>query len=470
MAAIYTKTSDGTWQRKIARGSEPVPLIISRLASGNLWTAAGTFAERFPYALEFKGAISLASGFAGSTALLEGPTMETHLATNVANLFQNCTSLRRVPDYNIRNATTAASMFYGCTALREAPRLLTTSVLKDTSSMFRQCTSLKEVHVFDTSGVTTATTMFTDSVLEVLPAFDFSRLTTPLALPSTIKRVEGANFSGLSSIIMNYPNLEHADIITGPKLTQLSFSQSSKLQFVSISDTSNVTSFGNAFYNCASLTMPPVVNTSKAANLGGMFYGCSGLTQAPSISTDKATSTMQTFMGCSGIMYWDPTPLNMSLVTAATGMFRNCTQTRDVPDITTTAALKAADYMFASCEQLQRVPLFDTSGVTNVEGMFQYCRNLWEIPAYNFSAAVTGVNTMFNNTGSLTRIQATGFRYAVDIRGNQLDADALNEFLGNLGTPASTVASSRVVNITGNPGAETCDRTLATSKGWTVTG
>lgn len=467
MAAIYTKKADGTWQRKIAKGAEPERVTGLKATAGNLWQAAGNNATRFPFNLDLTGVTSLVSGFSGSAALTEGPTLETSKVTNVSSLFQGCTSLTRVPDYDLSSATTAATMFYGCTSLAEVPRLKASPALKDTTNMFRFCTSLKELGVFDTSGVTAASAMFSDSGLEVLPAFDFRSLTTAPGLPATLRHIEGTNFTALTSLALGLANLESANIITGPRLHTVSFGGASKLQFVSLSDTSGVTNWSNAFNGCSSLVMPPVLDTRSATTMATMFMGCSGLTQAPRVTTDKCTSTWQMFMGCSGIMYWDPTPLNMPLVTSTLGMFRDCRETRDVPDMTTSSALRDTSYMFASCEQLQRVPLFDTSAVTTVTGMFQYCRNLWEIPAYDFSNAGSSTSGMFSNMGSLTRIRAFGFRYSINVSGNQLGTDALSELLANMGTPAT---ATRVVTISGNPGAETCDRTPATSKGWTVIG
>jgi len=58
----------------------------------------------------------------------------------------------------------------------------------------------------------------------------------------------------------------------------------------------------------------------------------------------------------------------------------------------------------------------------------------------------------------------TGSSPQIDISHNSLDAAALNLLFGDLPT-----ISGKTIKITGNPGTATCDTTIATAKGWTVT-
>ena len=66
----------------------------------------------------------------------------------------------------------------------------------------------------------------------------------------------------------------------------------------------------------------------------------------------------------------------------------------------------------------------------------------------------------------------TGFRLEdpqtnmanITITNCALDADALNQLFEDL----PKVTSTRTITIKGNPGAETCDRSIATAKNWTV--
>jgi len=58
----------------------------------------------------------------------------------------------------------------------------------------------------------------------------------------------------------------------------------------------------------------------------------------------------------------------------------------------------------------------------------------------------------------------TGSSPQIDVSYCSLDATALNTLFGDLPT-----LSGKTIKITGNPGASTCDTSIATSKGWTVT-
>lgn len=96
--------------------------------------------------------------------------------------------------------------------------------------------------------------------------------------------------------------------------------------------------------------------------------------------------------------------------------------------------------------------------------MFQnnYC--LREIPAYNFSNVTNLSNWLINCDYQITRSRAFGAKITHTYATQQLSADALNEMFTNLGT----ANAGATITITGNPGAATCNKAIATAKGWTV--
>ena len=59
--------------------------------------------------------------------------------------------------------------------------------------------------------------------------------------------------------------------------------------------------------------------------------------------------------------------------------------------------------MFAYCERLLSIPLFDTSNVTDMSGMFYGCKKLKTIPKLDTSS-VTDISGMFEDCTSLTTI------------------------------------------------------------------
>ena len=76
-----------------------------------------------------------------------------------------------------------------------------------------------------------------------------------------------------------------------------------------------------------------------------------------------------------------------------------------------------------------------------------------------------GATNTCANASNLSRFRATGLKFAISFADCKLSAAALNEIFTNLGT-----ASAQTITIINNYGAATCNRSIATAKGWTVTG
>jgi hypothetical protein len=99
--------------------------------------------------------------------------------------------------------------------------------------------------------------------------------------------------------------------------------------------------------------------------------------------------------------------------------------------------------------------------------MFYSC---YCIESINFSATTlanvttnTGIVTVCN---SLKICRLPGISKTFTINGSKLDASALNALFGDL--KDLTGFASQTITITGNPGAATCDKTIATNKNWVV--
>ena len=121
--------------------------------------------------------------------------------------------------------------------------------------------------------------------------------------------------------------------------------------------------------------------------------------------------------------------------------------------------------MFYSCSSLQSVPALNTANVVNMSSMFQNCSSLQSVPALN-TANVTNMNSMFYSCSSLQSVELTGCVIDIAVNNCRLEGPALNALYASLGTPGST----RTINVTGNPGTPFDNPTIATAKGWTVTG
>jgi hypothetical protein len=110
---------------------------------------------------------------------------------------------------------------------------------------------------------------------------------------------------------------------------------------------------------------------------------------------------------------------------------------------------------------------WDTSAVTNATNMFSSCFALEKIPAINLSAVNTLTSQGFcSASNSLTRMQATGINVSVNISQCMFGAAALNEIYTNL----SANGAGKTITVAGNYGTASDDPSIATAKGWTVTG
>ena len=114
---------------------------------------------------------------------------------------------------------------------------------------------------------------------------------------------------------------------------------------------------------------------------------------------------------------------------------------------------------------LEQFELVGVTSQTNMSNMFQGCSSLQSVPALN-TANVTNMTNMFYSCSSLQSVELTGCVIDIAVNGCRLEGPALNALYASLGTPGP----SRTINVTGNPGTPFDNPTIATAKGWTVTG
>lgn len=91
------------------------------------------------------------------------------------------------------------------------------------------------------------------------------------------------------------------------------------------------------------------------------------------------------------------------------------------------------------------------------------CQNLKRLIASNCDS-ITTTTTMFINCFSLNELILNGIKTTFTCANCNLDTIALNNLFTSLGTPTTT----QTITVTGNPGAATCDTSIATAKNWTV--
>lgn len=332
------------------------------------------------------------------------------------------------------SATAMNGMFNACGALEACPTFSSTSANTQCGSMFANCGNMRSVPLFNTASVITAGLMFTGcSALTTLPAFDWSSLTTANSMLS--------GCSALSTIPWTVsPVLSTANLM---------FQNVSALSAIPAMDWSKVTTLNTTFSGCASLVDTSALGhatkgiSSLCTDMTSTFTSCKSLTSVASMNTSGVTTLSGCFNGCPALTTL-PTPSGNNWKTSAVTTFLN---------------------MFQTCTSLQTIPLLDTSAATTLGNMFNGCAALTSVPALNV-ANCTNFAQMFLGCSSLQSAPIAGGRFAISYLNCMLGAAALDAIYTALGT----ASGSQTITVTGNYGTTGDTPSIATGKGWTVTG
>jgi len=225
-----------------------------------------------------------------------------------------------------------------------------------------------------------------------------------------------------------------------------------------------VTDVSFMFASCTSLTSIPLFNTANVTNMTGVFSSCTSLTSIPLFNTANVTNMTSVFANCTTLSL---VPLfNTANVTNMNLMFSGCTTLSLVP-LFNTANVTNMNLMFSGCTTLSLVPLFNTANVTTMNGMLYNCITLSSVPTLVTTGvdSSAGLSSVFLSCFSLSRIEAKDFRFTFAVSSCKLSAAALDEIYTNL-----PIVVGQTITVTGNYGIAGDDPTIATAKGWTVTG
>ena len=324
-----------------------------------------------------------------------------------------------------------------------------TSAVTNMSNMFNSCPSLQTVPLFNTVAVTNMSSMFNACYsLQTVPLFN------------------AASVTSMSSMFGGCNSLQTVPLLNTAKVTNISgiFFLCSSLQTVPLFNTQSVINMSSMFQSCPSLQTVPLFNTQSVTDMSSMFNGCTSLKTVPLFNTQAVTSMSTMFSGCSSLQ---TVPLfNTAAVTNMNGMLGTCISLQTVPLFNTQAVTNMSS-MFNGCSSLQTVPIFNTQAATTMGSMFSGCGSLQNVPAMVTTAVSSSSNlsSIFTTCSSLARIEAKDFRFTFSVASCKLSAAALNEIYTNLPT-----VTGQTITVTGNYGVTGDDPTIATAKGWTVTG
>jgi hypothetical protein len=350
---------------------------------------------------------------------LQKVNLNTSAATSFVETFLNCTSLRSVQLFDTSSATTFANMFANCYSLQAVP-LFDFSIGTDLSSVFSNCNKLQSVPLFDTSSALTLYAFLSSSGLRSVPRFNTSAC---------------LNFSGL---------LVNTDIAECP-----------------VFDTSAGTNFSQMFGGCGFLITGPAIDTSSGTDFSLMFNSCTMLRSVPDYDTSAGTLFNRMFYGCRSLLA--APNFDLSLATTINGMFNGCSSLRHLPPIYAPVCTDAG-FLLTSCSGLMTLGVIYLPSVTSASFAFNGAASLQEMHLRGFTSTALNFSNVFTPS-SLAKFIFEGVTKSFSVAYAKMSAAALDALYTSLGT-----ASAQTITVTGNYGTTGDDPTIATSKGWTVTG
>lgn len=401
-------------------------------------------------------------------SLVSMPVFKTPSLTNAAGMFHVCYSLEKVPLFDMSKVTAANYMFYSCYLLKEVP-LFDLSAATTTSNMFNSCKVLQSVPLFNTVKVTTMNSMFEGCwALRVVPQFNTQKVYSLGGMfRDCYSLVNAPHFDTPLAAQFDYMFVACRSLVKVPLYdmgsainTQAMFMGCTALRSVPLMNTANVTNMSYMFNACQSLQTVPLFNTAKVTTMNSMFSSCGTLLSVPLFNTVSVTNMSYMFSSCGAlktVLLFDT-----AKVTDASSMFSNASSLKTVP-LFNLAACTNVSTMFSSCGTLRAVPAFVMPLLISMSNFTLGCRGLIFFPTIDASN-VTSIDWSFEGT-NFYHVGLVGVKITFSVASNVLSVASLNELFTNLAT-----VTGKTISIGGNPGAATCNRSIATAKGWTVIG
>jgi hypothetical protein len=211
------------------------------------------------------------------------------------------------------------------------------------------------------------------------------------------------------------------------------FAYMDRLQEIPVFDVSSLTDVSLWFYRSRALKTIGEFDFSSATNINSMCYQCASLTN-----------------------------FNATIAPQYAAQVFPYTAIQSLPNIDFVNCIGFGSF-FEGAYGLSRFVNVDTSLVPNISYSFYAIQSLQEVEID--CTSVTSTVAAFSFTGNLTKILLHNLTVGVDVSSKKLSKDAIDALFTSLGT----ASGSQTIIVTGNPGAATCDTTIATGKGFTVT-
>ena len=396
-------------------------------------------------------------------------TCSANAIYTMTSVFSGCVSLKNIAFPTNFNASTLSACFSGCSNLTNVTFPTSMSSLNDISSCFSGCTQLSSVNLPTTVG----------STISMASAFSSCRSLISISIPSgwTITSLDGS-FNGCTNIkSINLPNN------TQNSITSLgnTFINCYLLESVILPTSLNAANSLNfTFSGCISLKSIALPSTMNAVtSMTATFYLCSSLSSLTlPTSMSSCSNFSQTFWGCSLESITMPSIVSSSTSTFAILVYLAPNLKTLTLPTTQTSLASSINTMFSGCSNLTTITNLDKIGSLTatplVNGGNNYWSNLLTSLSFNCPFSLLTLNgtsaTNFNKLNSLRLLntgtgQWTSTSPQINVSYCDLGVAALDQLFTDL-----TTIVGKTINITGCSGAAGCTRSIATAKGWTVTG
>ncbi len=250
------------------------------------------------------------------------------------------------------------------------------------------------------------------------------------------------------------------------------------LTFVTLPQTlDNLTSlsmFVQGCFNLRGLVFPLSLPLLTSANQ--MCYSCYALSE---LVLPESMPLLTNLNNAFGYCFSLPSiilPASLPELTTLSSLCYNCSALNKLTLPTSAPKATSAAAAVQNCYTLKMIENIEGFGSTTAEvdmgGLTMYSEQLESLTINAKLKAIgagAGNTTVRNRLTSMRLLNPnstfSGYSPQVSCRYTMLDAAALNTLFGDL-----PVLTGKTIDITGAVGAAACDRSIATAKGWTVTG
>jgi len=266
-----------------------------------------------------------------------------------------------------------------------------------------------------------------------------------LSLPSL-----PALLSAESMFSSMYGSLDNIDLSSLANITNVSsIFNMCPFAYIDVSALVSVTDASSMFTNCYYLLDVDVSSLINITNANAMFNSCMALEFVCVDNLVNVANASAMFCGCESLRLVDISDLVG--VTNASSMFYECSSLEGI-NISNLVNITDASYMFYGCSSLEVINASSLINATDISLILSNCTALVSANLSGLVAITTATQVFYENP----------LLSSVNLTGSAFTAPQLNEIFTCLPTLAGTIT------ITGTTGAATCDKTIATNKGWTV--